>query len=165
MNRTYRYVGPKELLLEAKASGGGTAIRSPADVALWIRSPEAELEGDCWAATYIVTEQGLLKVASRRSEHVACASAGDVLAAGEIFFGPKATVMAVTNQSTGYCPDPDCFPAVERAIQSAGIVAPASFSPAFVFRLCIHCGERNLVKEGYFVCSICGEDLPPSWNF
>ena len=27
------------------------------------------------------------------------------------------------------------------------------------------CGERNVVKDGWFVCQVCGGDLPESWNF
>jgi hypothetical protein len=27
------------------------------------------------------------------------------------------------------------------------------------------CHERNVVKDGYFVCAICGGELPSPWNF
>ena len=31
--------------------------------------------------------------------------------------------------------------------------------------LCPRCGERNVVKDGWFVCGVCGADLPAGWNF
>ena len=30
---------------------------------------------------------------------------------------------------------------------------------------CPNCGQRNIVKEGWFVCGVCGADLPATWNF
>jgi hypothetical protein len=34
-----------------------------------------------------------------------------------------------------------------------------------MFRRCEKCGERNVVKEGWFVCGVCRTDLPAKWNF
>jgi transcription initiation factor TFIIIB Brf1 subunit/transcription initiation factor TFIIB len=33
------------------------------------------------------------------------------------------------------------------------------------FRRCPACGERNIVKDDWFVCGVCGADLPTVWNF
>ena len=32
-------------------------------------------------------------------------------------------------------------------------------------RHCEGCGERNVVRDGWFVCGVCGADLPAEWNF
>ena len=98
--------------------------------------------------TFVVALDGVLRLAPRRSEHVALAGGQDVLAAGEMAFaaaGAGWRVAAVTNQSTGYCPDPDCWPAVAAALDRAGIPHPGGFTDRVVFRRCPDCGERNLV--------------------
>ncbi len=32
-------------------------------------------------------------------------------------------------------------------------------------RRCLACGQRNIVKDDWFVCGVCGKDLPAAWNF
>ena len=57
---------------------------------------------------FVIDLTGTLRLAPRRSEHVACAGGGPVLSAGEIVFRRERggwTVGEVSNQSTGYCPD------------------------------------------------------------
>ena len=57
--------------------------------------------------TFVVDLEGVLRLAPRRSEHVACAGGRPVLSAGEVSFerGPDGwEVTSATNQSTGYCP-------------------------------------------------------------
>jgi hypothetical protein len=71
----------------------------------------------------------------------------------------------VSNQSTGYCPDPDCWPAVAAALRSAGVAAPVGFTRRFVFRRCFTCGQINLIKDDWYVCAACDADLPRAWNF
>lgn len=118
--------------------------------------------------TFVVAVDGVLRLALRRSEHVACAGGAEVLGAGEIAFardGAGWTVSEVSNQSTGYCPDPDCWPAVGDALDRAGVPNPGEFTDAVVFRRCPACAERNLVKEADFVCVVCGVELPQEWNF
>lgn len=159
--RVYRYVGPEAILVRPRGAPG-SVVGSRADVEAWLRGdPEAEREG----ATFVVDEAGRLRLAPRRSEHVDCAGGGAVLAAGEIQFGRGLAVVLVTNQSTGYCPDPDCWPAVAAALSTAGVVAPPGFTRRFVFRRCPGCGQINLVKEGWFVCGACDAELPRAWNF
>ncbi|RKH95581.1 hypothetical protein D7Y15_41915 [Corallococcus sp. AB030] len=108
-----------------------------------------------------------MRLAPRRSEHVACAGGEEVLAAGEIRFhrglaGPSVT--DVSNQSTGYCPDTTCWTAVEWAFAKAGLNPSAGFTHEAVFRRCTQCGEINLVKEAWCVCVFCEADLPATWN-
>jgi hypothetical protein len=119
-------------------------------------------------ATFVVDVDGALRLAPRRSEHVALAGGQDVLAAGEMRFVVNDDgwrVAEVTNQSTGYCPDPDSWPAVATALDREGIRHPGDFTAKIVFRRCPGCGERNIVRDDDFTCALCGNDLPPQWNF
>ncbi|MER5584689.1 hypothetical protein [Streptomyces asoensis] len=158
--RRYSYVGP-EHIREATAPGpGGRVIRGTGDL-----EPYPAWDGEPF--TYVVGLDGLLRLAPRHSEHVACAGGGDVLGAGEISFrrtprGPQ--VHEVSNQSTGYCPDPDCWPAVAAALDRAGIGRPEGFTHPLLFRRCDGCGENNVVREEVFVCVFCDSDLPLAWN-
>lgn len=159
--RRYAYVGPAALRERARAEPGAV-IRSRAALAEWLRAhPDALREG----ATYVVGVGGELRLAPRRSEHIDCAGGEDVLAAGEIEFGGALVVSRVTNQSTGYCPDPDCWPAVTAALAAADIAGPRGFNDACVFRRCPGCGQTNIIKEGWFVCGVCDGELPRVWNF
>jgi len=113
-------------------------------------------------ATYTIGTDGELRIADRHSEHVACAGGEQVLAAGEITFdgrGPELKVSEVTNQSTGYCPGPECWPAVEQSLKAIGIPHPAGFTTQFIFRRCRGCGSINIVKEEWYVCAVCESDL------
>ncbi|HJY76311.1 MAG TPA: hypothetical protein VKE95_06740 [Burkholderiales bacterium] len=117
--------------------------------------------------TFVVSEDGSLRVADRRSEHVACAGGAAVLAAGEITFlriGTSVEAEEVTNQSTGYCPEPESWNAMAEALARAGIRGPGRYSTEFVFRRCEHCGQINIVKEGIFECVVCNHALPATWN-
>jgi hypothetical protein len=107
-------------------------------------------------------------LAPRRSEHVALAGSDVVLAAGEMTFVPAGAhwgVAEVTNQSTGFCPDPDSWPAVAAALGRIGLPHPGDFTDKVVFRLCPSCGERNIVRDDDFTCALCERVLPAHWNF
>ncbi|XXF78022.1 hypothetical protein P2318_33995 [Myxococcaceae bacterium GXIMD 01537] len=160
----YPYVGPEAIRRAVAAAPAGTPILTPRDVATWLEAtPDALVEG----ATYVVDLQGRLRLAPRRSEHVACAGGEDVLAAGEIRFqrgAPSPSVAELSNQSTGYCPDTACWAAIAGALTRAGLNPPAGFTHEVIFRRCVRCGEINLVKEGWFVCVFCEVDLPSAWN-
>jgi hypothetical protein len=99
---------------------------------------------------------------------VACAGGEDVLAAGEITFGRDEQgwfVWEITNQSTGFCPDPGCWEAVEEALGRIPVDAPEAFTRELILRQCPQCGDRNIVRDEHFVCAMCGAELPEAWNF
>jgi hypothetical protein len=119
-------------------------------------------------ATFVVMPDGALRLAPRRSEHVACAGGGDVLAAGELGFEERAGTLRVvlaTNLSTGYCPPVESWDALARALDASGIARPATWTTAFEIRRCPECTERNVIKDDWWECAICGAELPRRWNF
>lgn len=166
--KVYRYVGPRRIAERVAVSSEGTVVRSSRDVLAWIAASSQELDPDgCVIATFVVDDAGLLKIADRRSEHVVCAGGACVRSAGEMTFAIRdgeVSVAAVSNQSTGYCPEPESWPAVAGALSNAGFSAPVDFSFACVFRLCVQCGSKNLIKDGIFECGVCGQALPARYN-
>jgi hypothetical protein len=166
--KLYHYVGPKGIAERLVNAPCGTAILSPRDVVGWAQASGQKPDADgCVIATFIVDESGVLRIADRRSEHVACAGGGPVRSAGEINFalnGDSVKLAGVSNQSTGYCPEPESWPAVADALSAAGLAAPGGFSFVCVFRLCPSCDSKNLVKEGVFECAVCGRELPSAYN-
>ena len=165
MSRPYKYVGPRRLADLAMSDIERAEPKSEAEFALWL---SANYNEAAVTLTYVVTRGGALRVSDRHSEHVACARGEAVLGAGELSLlvdGDAVEVESVTNQSTGYCPEPDCFPEVAAALAGAGLVPPAGFSHEFLFRRCTSCLGINLVKDGDFECATCGVELPRRWNF
>lgn len=163
--RSYLYVGPPELEAAVRPGSGGCPVRSAADFGGWIAERSAAELAE--AFTFVVGADGVLRLAPRRSEHVACAGGAVVLSAGEISFvreGDRWTVSEVSNHSTGYCPDVTSWPEVARALDDAELGRPRGFTDEVVFRRCPGCQERNIVREDDFVCVFCGGDLPESWN-
>ncbi|MFF9039058.1 hypothetical protein ACF090_26745 [Streptomyces sp. NPDC014892] len=163
--RAYRYVGPHHVIAAVQSADSGVAIRTTADFAGWAAARTADELDEPF--TFVIGTDGVLRLAPRRSEHVACASGGRVLSAGEMSFSTQAghwTVNEVSNQSTGYCPDVTSWPAVAQALDSAGLDHPDRFTHAVVFRRCPACRENNIVREGHFVCVFCYADLPRQWN-
>jgi hypothetical protein len=114
-------------------------------------------------ATFVV-ESTAARIANRRSEHVACAGGREVLAAARCSSTTPGH-HAVSNLSSGFCPEPASWPAVATALDRAGIRHPGRFTDAFEFRRCDGCGERNLVKDDDYSCAICGAALSKTWNF
>lgn len=163
--RIYRYVGPDELAAAARPGSGGFRVGSAADFDRWVAERTAAELAEPF--TFVVGVDGVLRLAPRRSEHVACAGGEDVLSAGEIGFVRQVdrwVVGYVSNQSTGYCPDAGSWPAVAQAVDRAGLGRPSGFTHAMVFRRCPRCQEHNIVREDDFVCVFCGSDLPDVWN-
>ena len=169
--RTYPYTGPADLADGTGPGGRGCAVASAADFEAWAagRAPGEWDE----PFTYVVGTDGLLRLAPRRSEHVACAGGASVLAAGEMAFGRTGSgggrwaVTEVSNLSTGYCPDLYSWQAVGEALDRAGFERrdrPDDFTHPIVFRRCVSCRERNVVRDDFFVCAVCGADLPAVWN-
>jgi hypothetical protein len=162
--RRYTYVGPPAIRAAA-GTQASAAIATRADLTAWIVAHAGELAGDGFAVTYVVTLDGALRLAPRRSEHVRCAGGGDVLAAGELVVGRDARVVEASNLSTGFCPEPACWVALAAALDRAGVPRPAAFVHEVVFRRCEACGQRNVVKDGAFECAVCDAPLPAAWNF
>ncbi|MFE7509675.1 hypothetical protein ACFU8I_00310 [Streptomyces sp. NPDC057540] len=163
--RGYRYVGPVEPKAAVRPGDGGRRIGSAADFGSWI--VEQSVSDLAEPFTFVVGMDGVLRLAPRRSEHVACADGDMVLSAGEIRFMSEAerwTVIEVSNQSTGYCPDATSWAEVARALDAAQLRRPTGFTHAVVFRRCPACQEHNIVREDDFVCVFCGGDLPAVWN-
>jgi hypothetical protein len=167
--RIYHYVGPAGIQARVAGRPAGTPVRSTADLLAWVRGTGQRPGTDgLIAATFVIDARGDLLLADRRSEHVACAGGGPVLSAGEMFFlvaGERVEVAEVSNQSTGFCPEPASWSAVAAALNRIGVVHPGRFTFEIVFRRCPACGERSVVKEGWLVCGVCGADLPAKWNF
>lgn len=168
--QTYHYIGPDGIRDQTRGDPPGALIRSPGDLERWLADDDGNsATGDgAVTATFVVDTEGCLRIVSRHAEHVACAGGGPVLSAGEMTFEPEAGswyVSEVSNLSTGFCPEPDSWPAVAAALDHAAIPHPDHFTDTFVFRLCTRCGERNLVKDEWFVCALCDAALPQEWNF
>jgi hypothetical protein len=163
--RRYGYVGPPEIRAAVAEGSSGRVMRTPEDFTAWAAEQAARDLDEPF--TYVVDEDGFLRLAPRRSEHVACAGRGWVRGAGEIAFarGPGGwEAVGTSNQSTGYCPDPDSWPAVAAALERAGLAHPGRFSHEIVFRRCVACGALNLVREEEYVCAPCGHPLPRHWH-
>jgi hypothetical protein len=167
--KSYRYVGPETIRSKSEGRPGGRRIDSLGVLLSWLVGHHGGVAGGVTdAATFVIDPEGFLRLADRRSEHVACAGGGPVLSAGEMFYlaaGDAVLVEEVSNLSTGYCPEPESWVAVGEALDSLGVIHPGRFTTEVVFRLCPECGERNVVKDGWFACQVCGGDLPEVWNF
>ncbi|GAB2995762.1 hypothetical protein GCM10023080_072550 [Streptomyces pseudoechinosporeus] len=158
----YEYVGPAEIK-ELVRYGTGFRIESAEDLEGFLTSRDRDELSEPF--TFIVDPSGVLRLAPRRSEHVACADGGPVLAAGEIGFSRTAKdgrweATFVSNQSTGYCPAVESWVAVERSLDRAGIDHGSGYTHRIVFRRCPSCRNWNTVKDSYFVCLFCDSDLP-----
>ncbi|MEU2237077.1 hypothetical protein [Streptomyces vietnamensis] len=163
--RSYRYVGPVEVKAAVRPGSGGCRIGSATDFYDWIAERSTAEPAEPF--TFVVSADGVLRLAPRRSQHVACAGGEMVLSAGEIGFvrkGGRWAVSEVSNQSTGYCPDIASWSAVARALDDVGLERPSDFTHEVVFRRCPGCQEHNIVREDDFVCIFCGSDLPETWN-
>lgn len=166
--RTYKYIGPNDLLELVKSNSKGDKVALSNDVQNWVERTEQKLDYDHRViATYVIDLAGNLRIADRHSEHVVCAGGENVLSAGEITFdinGSNVSIFEVTNQSTGYCPEPESWPSVDDALEKAGLNSPGEFGRMFIFRKCDNCGLLNIVKEDWYVCVKCDEDLKQLWN-
>ena len=164
--REYQYVGPPEIREIAMTQPSGVAIESSADISAWLETdPTERLADGSWIATFTIGTNRVLNIAPRRSEHVACAAGGPVLSAGEISIDVDCNVTEISNQSTGFCPEPESWETVELVLDRLGLNHPGEFTTVVVFRLCPKCNERNVVKDSWFQCQLCDAKLPQNWNF
>ena len=167
--RQYAYVGPAEIKQCARREGHCIHVSNAAALIEWSAAflPSGRALGSV-PATFIIDTAEQLWVADRRSEHVACADGQAVLAAGEIIFdrtGNRIEAAEVTNQSTGYCPEPSCWSAVTRVLNRLGIPHPSYFTSVFEFRRCDRCDTTNLIKDAVFECAVCNSPLSQAWNY
>jgi hypothetical protein len=154
----YPYAGPEAIRLRVAGQPGGTLVGTVADLEAYLRGA-----GDEVTLTYVIDAAGRLRLAERHSEHVACAQGEPVRAAGELFLARAAgrwRVAEVSNQSTGYRPDPSCWPEVARVLDEVGLEHPGRFTLALTFRCCLACGQLNVIKDGWLSCAVCGAELP-----
>lgn len=168
MSKVYSYVGTAPLNSPEAFNTMRTLVDDEGDLLLAFQEAQSSEKNSSAVFTYITTSDGSLWIADRHSEHIACARGGGVLSAGEMTVevdDGRVLVTDVTNQSTGYCPEPKSWPAVAAALDKAGLPHPGGFTRAFVFRLCEGCGQTNVVKEGDFTCAVCGGELKQEWNF
>jgi hypothetical protein len=169
VRKLYQYVGPAHLAKHAKDNSPRFHIETATGAAAWVAEQSGVASDVTLTVTFLVLSDGLW-VADRHSEHVACARGAAVLSAGEMTFRldrarKRVDVIWVTNQSSGFCPEPESWPAVEGALEAAGIAHPGGFSAEIIFRLCTKCASTNIVKDGWFECAVCGAELPRQWNY
>ena len=74
------------------------------------------------------------------------------------------SVSDISNQSTGYCPDPDSWPAVAVALNRIDVAHPGDFTHKVAFRRFPACGQLNIVRDGGFACAVCDSPLPAQPN-
>lgn len=161
----YTYVGPADIKAMVSGSPAGTALTDLSALAEWHAAQPSDDRDEPF--TYTLGLDEILRVAPRRSEHVACAGGAPVLAAGEIAFSLHAdrwTVASISNQSTGYCPDVTCWPAVASALDRLAIARPTAFTTEILFRRCPTCTELNIIRDDDLVCVFCEAGLPAAWN-
>lgn len=162
--RRYTYVGPADLR-NIPPPVNVIDGDSPTTLDQWLTGQPSTDRAQPF--TYIVTVDGVLRIAPRQCEHVACAGGAPVLAAGEILFEPDGNgwaVEKVSNQSTGYCPDLDSWHSVATALDRLGLCHPGGYTNPIIFRVCPTCWAINVVRDDDFACVMCGEDLPRVWN-
>lgn len=164
--RLYHYVGSSENLASVSNDPAGEVIESATDLRSWLSGNAAEATSQgAITATYTIDRKSRLLLAQRRTEHVACASGGPVKSAGEISFTVDGKLLEVSNQSTGFCPEPESWPAVATALRNVVSEAPSAFTVAFTFRRCPSCKQILVIKDQWFVCDVCDADVPTHWNF
>ena len=168
MMRHYLYIGPADIRRAVAAAPAGTTITSYHDLDAWTRNAQSwPPRTDTLIATFVVNEAGFLCLADRHSEHVACARGQPVLSAGEITLVRSRDgweVSEISNQSTGYCPEPESWPSVAYALDSIGIPHPDYFTALCIFRRCLNCRQIAIVKDDVYRCEVCGSELPKTWN-
>lgn len=167
--KLYSYIGPPEIAQRAKQAPGGTLIATSDALQAWLATIKPEgPDASHLVATFVIDAAGNLRLAHRRSEHVACAVGEPVRAAGEMTFAcdrGKIELTAVSNHSTGYVPEPCSLAAVTQTIAALGLNVPPQFTPELTFRRCTRCDSIQIVKDDEWNCLLCRDELPRDWNF
>lgn len=167
MPHLYPYIGPLELLHAWNERSQRHIIRTIADVDQWITTQATSRHEQRLTASFIIDPTAQLWIADQRSEHVACARGDHVLAAGEITFIFEAGLLVnceLTNQSTGYCPEPSTWSVVQSVLDQIGLPHAGGWATSYDFRRCPACDMINLIKDQWFVCAVCEHELPLEWN-
>ncbi|MBA3531602.1 MAG: hypothetical protein H0T73_06785 [Ardenticatenales bacterium] len=169
MKRLYRYVGPHDLRRLLDQPTPRCCIERPHDVRAWLE--QSHRPGTTLyqvTVTFIIDGDERLWIADQRSEHVVCARGQAIYAAGEITFWLHQTqvdICEISNQSTGYCPEPGSWAVVTAVLERIGLPHPATWTVAYLFRRCQACETINLIKDDWFECAVCGVPLSEHWNF
>lgn len=165
--KTYKYIGSPDFIPKGEFPQR-LLVQGVEKLSCWMIEHRNELDiEECIAATYVIDTDNQFWIADRSSEHVACAREGKVFAAGEVFFSGIDGVPyidRITNQSTGYCPEPSSWKAVAQSLSKLVIDYPSEFDPAFEFRNCEKCDTLNVIKDEYYSCMSCYEDLSEVYN-
>jgi len=169
MLKTYRYVGWSSIRDNLPKISNRHHVISSDLVKVWLtKTKQPKNPDDTITVTFIVDTDNRLWINDRHSEHVLCADGGEVLSAGEMTFeiiDTQVEIVSVTNQSTGYCPEPDTYSAVRRILSKTNISHPLQLTTAYQFRRCDECETTNIIKDDWFVCGVCDADLNNEWNY
>ncbi len=159
--KSYPYIGPEAILERVKPEFKGRRITCIPDILTWVRESGQDSFSGMVVLTYIISMEGKLFISDRHSEHVQCAFGAEVLSAGELTLvleGEDIEVIDLSNQSTGYCPSVQSWPAVQQALDEIGLEHPGEFTFPIVFGRCLSCNHNAIIKEGHTECSSCGND-------
>ncbi len=158
--RAYKYVGTPEKIRPGQL---GVKIQTVSDIA----KVGFDIHIAATTFTFTVDVEDIFRLAPRRSEHVNCAGGKPVLSAGEISLEQRNGLIqatAISNHSTGYCPEADSWSAVQRALNRLGIVHSGLFTTALLFRRCPACNQINIIKDQWFHCDVCDAKIPREPN-
>lgn len=89
-------------------------------------------------------------------------------AAGEVELGvaqKQLVVRGVTNQSTGYCPEPSCFGEIAAALVRVGVSATGRAVARLHLPAMSQVRSDRHREEDDFECAVCATPLPKEWNF
>jgi hypothetical protein len=168
MAKLYKYIGAESIRLASANSPVGQEIRTQKDIKNWIQQTNQKPDNSgLFVVTFIVDSQEKLRIADRHSEHVACAGGDKVFSAGEMFLlseKGKFEIVEISNQSTGFCPEPESWSSVAQVLDRIPLPHPDGFTMEFVFRRCPACSQLNIVKNQVFSCIVCNTELPAIWN-
>lgn len=162
----YDYVGSKEVKDFVANYPISTRIESQQDIKEWINNSDRKTDySEFVICTFIIDTKGYIRIADRHSEHIACSSGNPVLSAGEMFFvfnKNQYEVIEISNQSTGFCPEPKSW--FWEALDRLSMKHLNKFTANFVFRRCTKCSLLNVIKDNLFVCAECNTKLPRIWK-